>query len=129
MPKCPYCKDELELKLKIKPVTIDEEFRNSLIDTNTDIMDLQFEIQKELIDYQPGLGIFKGLSKRMYNSKFVQKYIDLAIKRIEVLFDRWAAVPFMYQICKKCDTVINTEMMMDLIALDNIGMAGVGTSR
>ena len=120
MPKCPYCKAELELKLEIKPVNIDDEFRNSLIDTNTDILNLNFELQKELIDIMPVPGLVKGMQKRMHNSKRMQKLIDFGIKRLDIIFEKWAALPVMYQTCKSCDTVINTEMMMDLIIQENI---------
>ncbi len=119
MPKCPYCKAELELKLDIKPVSINDNFRKDLVDTNADIANLNIQIQKELLETFPGPGFLKGMQRRMLDSNWTKRMLDWSIRRMEIFLSKWAALPVLYQTCKNCDTVINTEIMMDLIQADN----------
>jgi len=97
MPKCPYCKDELVLKLDIKPVEIDDDFRALVVETDEDFINLAGKLLGKL----GGLATFgKG-----YTLKWKRKMLDLL-----------GAIPMLYQTCKKCDTVINTEILLDLLS-------------
>ena len=97
MPKCPYCKAELELKLDIKPVEINDEFRQKVVETDEDFINLTGKLLGKL----GGLATFgKG-----YTLKWKRKMLDAL-----------GAIPMLYQTCKKCDTVINTEVLMDLLS-------------
>lgn len=96
MPKCPYCKEELELSLEIKPTPINEKFKNDLLKTYENFIDIQAEVVP-----------FGGkMIKRManYSLKFVDRYLELI-----------GAIPLVFNSCSKCDSVITTESLFDLM--------------
>jgi hypothetical protein len=41
--KCPYCKEELELKIEIKPTPIDDKFRNDILNAYEGFIEIQAE--------------------------------------------------------------------------------------
>ncbi len=97
MPKCPYCKEELEIKVEISPTPIDDKFKNDLLQTYESFIDIQAEVVP-----------FGGkMIKRMaqYSLKFVDRYLDLI-----------GAIPLIVHSCTKCDSVITAEPLMDLMS-------------
>ena len=97
MPKCPYCKEEIELKVEIKPAPINDKFKSDLIQTFQSFIDIQAEVVP-----------FGGkMIKRManYSLKFVDRYLDLV-----------GAIPLILHSCSKCDSVITAEPLVDLMA-------------
>ncbi|MFW9828355.1 MAG: hypothetical protein ACFFEY_12260 [Candidatus Thorarchaeota archaeon] len=96
MPKCPYCKEELELSLEIKPTPINEKFKNDLLKTYENFID----IQAEVVPF--GGKMIKRMAK--YSLKFVDRYLELL-----------GAIPLVINSCSKCDSVITTESLFDLM--------------
>jgi hypothetical protein len=97
LPKCPYCKEEIELKVEIKPAPINDKFKSDLIQTFQSFIDIQAEVVP-----------FGGkMIKRManYSLKFVDRYLDLV-----------GAIPLILHSCSKCDSVITAEPLVDLMA-------------
>jgi hypothetical protein len=97
LPKCPYCKEELELKLEIKPTPINDKFKSDLLKTYESFI----EIQAEVIPF--GGKMLKRMAK--YGLKFVNRYLDLL-----------GAIPLVLQSCSKCDSVITSESLFDLMS-------------
>jgi len=97
LPKCPYCKEELELKLEIKPTPVNDKFKSDILTAYENFID----IQAEVVPF--GGKMLKKMAK--YSLKFVDRYLDL-IK----------AIPFILNSCSKCDSVITAEPLIDLMS-------------
>lgn len=97
MPKCPYCNEELELKLELKPTPINDKFKDDVIKSYKSFID----IQAEVIPF--GGKMLKRMAK--YTLKFVKRYIE-----------RIGAVPIVLHSCSKCDSVITSESLIDLMS-------------
>ncbi|MFW9820629.1 MAG: hypothetical protein ACFFE5_13550 [Candidatus Thorarchaeota archaeon] len=97
MPKCPYCKEILEIKVEISPTPIDDKFKNDLLQTYESFID----IQAEVVPF--GGKMIKRMAK--YSLKFVDRYLDLI-----------GAIPLIVHSCSKCDSVITAEPLMDLMS-------------
>ncbi|MFX1402563.1 MAG: hypothetical protein ACFE8V_15105, partial [Promethearchaeota archaeon] len=91
-----YCKEELELKLEIKPTPINEQFKSDLLKTYESFI----EIQAEVVPF--GGKMLKSMAK--YGLKFVDRYLD-----------RIGAMPLIFHSCSKCDSVITSESSIDLM--------------
>ena len=102
MPKCPYCKEELELKLEISPTPINEKFKSDLLKTYENFI----EIQAEVVPF--GGKMLKRMAK--YSLKFVNRYLDLI-----------GAIPLILHSCSKCDSVITSESLIDLMSSQSSG--------
>jgi len=97
LPKCPYCKEELEIKLEIFPAPIDDKFRSDILKVYMDFVDIQAEVVP-----------FGGkMMKRM--AKFTIKFISRYLEQI-------GALPLIAHSCAKCDSVITTESINDLMS-------------
>ncbi|MHA1669110.1 MAG: hypothetical protein ACTSV5_00885 [Promethearchaeota archaeon] len=44
MPKCPYCKEELEFKIEINPTPINDKFKSDLLKTYESFIEIQAEV-------------------------------------------------------------------------------------
>jgi hypothetical protein len=97
MPKCPYCKEELEIKLDIDPTPIDGKFKNDLMATYENFI----EIQAEVVPF--GGKMLKRMAK--FSLKFVEQYLD-----------RIGAIPLIIHSCSKCDSVISAQPLLDLMS-------------
>jgi hypothetical protein len=97
MPKCPYCKAELELKLEINPTPINDTFKDDLMKTYENFI----EIQAEVVPF--GGKMIKSMAK--YGLKFVERYLD-----------RIGALPLIIHSCSNCDSVIASESLVDLMS-------------
>jgi len=97
LPKCPYCKEELELKLEINPTPINDKFKSDILKTYENFID----IQAEVVPF--GGKMLKKMAK--YSLKFVDRYLD-----------RIGAVPLIFHSCSKCDSVITSESLIDLMS-------------
>lgn len=97
MPKCPYCKEELEVKLEIHPGPINDKFKDDLMKTYENLI----EIQAEVVPF--GGKMMKKMAQ--YTLKFVAKYLD-----------KIGAVPLIFQSCSNCDSVISSETIVDLMS-------------
>ena len=97
LPKCPYCKEELEIKLEINPGPIDDKFKSDLLKTYENFI----EIQSEVAPF--GGKMMKGMAK--YTLKFVEKYLD-----------KIGAIPLIFHSCSKCDSVITSQSVVDLMS-------------
>ncbi len=97
MPKCPYCKEELELKLEINPTPINDKFKSDLLKAYESFID----IQAEVVPF--GGKMLKRMAK--YSLKFVNRYLD-----------HLGALPLVLQSCSKCDSVIASESLFDLMS-------------
>jgi hypothetical protein len=97
LPKCPYCKEELEIKLEIHPGPIDDKFKDDLIKTYENFID----IQAEVVPF--GGKMIKRMAK--YSLKFVDRYLDLI-----------GAIPLLFHSCSKCDSVISSQTIVDLMS-------------
>jgi hypothetical protein len=95
--KCPYCKEELEIKLEINPGPIDDKFKGDLIKTYENFI----EIQAEVVPF--GGKMIKRMAK--YSLKFVDRYLDLI-----------GAIPLIFHSCSKCDSVISSQTIVDLMS-------------
>jgi len=102
LPKCPYCKEELEIKLEIIPGPIDDKFRDDLLNSYESFID----IQAEVVPF--GGKMIKRMAK--YTLKFVDRYLD-----------RIGAIPLIVHSCSKCDSVISTESLMNLLSSQSSG--------
>ena len=102
MPKCPYCKEELELKLEIKPTPINDKFKDDLLKTYESFI----EIQAEVVPF--GGKMIKRMAK--WSLKFVDRYLDLI-----------GALPVVFHSCSKCDSVITSETLVDLMSSRSSG--------
>jgi hypothetical protein len=102
MPKCPYCKAELEIKVELMPAPIDDKFRDDLMKTYESFI----EIQAEVVPF--GGKMIKSMAK--YTLKFVEKYLD-----------KIGAVPLVVHSCTKCDSVISSESLVDLMSSGKSG--------
>ena len=96
MPKCPYCQGELKLNLEINPTSINEKFKDDLIKAYESFI----EIQAEVMPF--GGKMMKSMAK--YSLKFVDRYLD-----------HIGAIPLVMHSCSKCDAVITTESLFDLV--------------
>ena len=102
MPKCPYCKEELEVKIELKPTTINDKFKSDLLNTYESFI----EIQAEVVPF--GGKMLKKMAK--YSLKFVDRYLD-----------RIGAIPLILHSCSKCDFVITSESLIDLMSSQSSG--------
>jgi len=102
LPKCPYCKEELELKLEIKPTPINDKFKDDLLKTYESFI----EIQAEVVPF--GGKMIKRMAK--WSLKFVDRYLDLI-----------GALPVVFHSCSKCDSVITSETLVDLMSSRSSG--------
>ncbi len=102
MPKCPYCKEELELKLEIKPTPINDKFKSDLLKAYESFI----EIQAEVVPF--GGKMLKRMAK--YSLKFVNRYLD-----------HLGDIPLVLQSCSKCDSVITSESLFDLMSSQSSG--------
>ncbi|MBD3195945.1 MAG: hypothetical protein GF317_12865 [Candidatus Lokiarchaeota archaeon] len=100
MPKCPYCKKELELYLEIKPTEITDKYKRDALQAYESFI----EIQSEAAPF--GGGMMKKFAK--YSLKWVARY-----------FEKIGAVPVVFQSCKNCDSVIDTEIVLSLTSFQN----------
>ena len=102
MPKCPYCKEELELKLEINPTPINDKFKSDIIKTYENFI----EIQAEVVPF--GGKMLKRMAK--YSLKFVARYLD-----------KLGAMPLILHSCSKCDSVITSESSINLMSSQSSG--------
>ncbi len=102
LPKCPYCKEELELKLEINPTPIDDKFKTDLLETYKSFID----IQAEVVPF--GGKMLKRMAK--YSLKFVDRYLD-----------RIGAIPLIFHSCSKCDSLLTSESLIDLMSSPSSG--------
>ena len=102
MPKCPYCKEELALKLEISPTPINDKFKSDVLKTYENFV----EIQAEVVPF--GGKMLKRMAK--FSLKFVDRYLDLV-----------GAIPIVLQSCSKCDSVITSESLVDLMSSQGSG--------
>jgi hypothetical protein len=102
LPKCPYCKEELELKLDIKPTPIDDKFKSDLLKSYESFI----EIQAEVVPF--GGKMLKRMAK--YSLKFADRYLDLV-----------GAIPLILHSCSKCDSVVTSESLVNLISSQSSG--------
>jgi hypothetical protein len=104
LPKCPYCKEKLEIKLEINPTPINDKFKDDLLKTYESFI----EIQAEVVPF--GGKMLKRMAQ--YTLKFVDRYLDLI-----------GTIPLVLHSCSKCDSVITSETLVDLM-----GSQGSGSS-
>ncbi|MFW9972482.1 MAG: hypothetical protein ACFFDF_20015 [Candidatus Odinarchaeota archaeon] len=102
MPKCPYCKEKLELKLEISPTPINDKFKNDLLNAFESFI----EIQAEVVPF--GGKMIKSMAK--FSLKFVDRYLD-----------RIGAIPLVLHSCSNCDSVITSESLFDLMTSKGSG--------
>jgi hypothetical protein len=102
MPKCPYCKEELELRLEITPGPIDDKFKNDLMQAYENFIDIQAEVAP----------IGGNAIKRM--AKFALKFVDRYLDQI-------GAIPIVLHSCSKCDSVITSESLVNLMSSGSSG--------
>ncbi|MFX0074828.1 MAG: hypothetical protein ACFE96_05265 [Candidatus Hermodarchaeota archaeon] len=102
MPKCPYCHEPLEPKVELIPAPIDEKFKDDLMKTYESFID----IQAEVVPF--GGKMIKSMAK--YSLKFVDRYLDLI-----------GAIPLVVHSCNKCDSVISSESLVDLMTSGRSG--------
>lgn len=102
MPKCPYCKEELELKLEISPTPINDKFRSDILVSYENFI----KIQSEVVPF--GGKMLKKMAS--YSLKFVGRYLD-----------KIGAIPLIVHSCAKCDSVITTESLIDLMSSQRTG--------
>ncbi|MEJ2278614.1 MAG: hypothetical protein P8Y70_12820 [Candidatus Lokiarchaeota archaeon] len=93
MVKCPFCKEDLELGLEIKPTKIDDKFKDDAMVAIESFIDIQAEAAPF------GGKIVKSMSK--FSLKWIKRY-----------FDEIGAIPIIIQYCKNCESVINTEILI-----------------
>jgi len=101
LPKCPYCKEKLEFKLEINPTPINDKFKSDLLKAYESFIEIQAEVVP--------LG---KMLKRMagYSLKFVRRYLD-----------QIGAIPVVLHSCVKCDSVITSESLLDLMSSRSSG--------
>ncbi|MFX1480818.1 MAG: hypothetical protein ACFFCI_22245 [Promethearchaeota archaeon] len=97
MSKCPYCKEELVLELEIKPAPINDKFKNDLLQAYENFI----EIQAEVVPF--GGKMLKRMAQ--YSLKFVNRYLELI-----------GAIPLIIHSCSRCDSVITSESLIDLMS-------------
>ena len=97
MSKCPYCKEELEMKLEIKPTPITEKFKDDIVKSYMSFIDIQAEVMPF------GGSMMKKMAK--YSLKFVDQYLD-----------KIGAIPLVVHSCSKCDSVITSQVLFDLMS-------------
>jgi hypothetical protein len=97
MPKCPYCKEELVLKLDLSPTPINDKFKDDLVKAYMSFI----EIQAEVMPF--GGNMMKKMAK--YSLKFVDKYLDMV-----------GAIPVVLHSCSKCDSVVTSETLVNLLS-------------
>ena len=102
MPKCPYCKEELEMKLEIHPTPIDDKFKSDLLKSYENFI----EIQAEIAPF--GGKMIKQMAK--YSLKIVNRYLD-----------QIGAIPLIFHSCSKCDSVISSQSVLDLMSSGRSG--------
>jgi hypothetical protein len=102
VPKCPYCKEEIEFNVEIKPAPINDKFKSDLMQTYESFID----IQAEVVPF--GGKMIKRMAK--YSLKFVDRYLDLI-----------GAIPLIVHSCSKCESVITAEPLVDLMTSTGSG--------
>lgn len=97
MPKCPYCKEELELKLEISPTPISEKFKDDVMQAYENFIDIQAEVVP-------------------FGGKMLKKMAQYSLKFVDRYLDKIRALPLVMYSCSKCDSVINAESLFDLLS-------------
>ncbi|MBN1801479.1 MAG: hypothetical protein JW891_08235 [Candidatus Lokiarchaeota archaeon] len=90
MVKCPYCEAELDLNLSIRPVTIDQNFKNGVLEA----MQFFFEVQSEITPF----------------GGFVKSFMKMGLRFIDRYLERIGALPTVLISCKNCDKVISGSL-------------------
>ena len=102
MPKCPYCKEELEIRLEIKPAPINDKFRDDIMQTYENFIDLQAEVVP-------------------FGGKMIKRMAKFTLKFVDQYLDKIGALPIMLQSCSKCDSVISSESLVNLMSTGTSG--------
>ena len=102
MPKCPYCKEELEIRLEIKPAPINDKFRDDIMQTYENFIDLQAEVVP-------------------FGGKMLKRMAQFTLKFVDRYLDKIGALPIMLQSCSKCDSVISSESLVNLMSTGTSG--------
>ena len=102
MPKCPYCNEEISLKLEIKPTPISDKFKDDIMKSYESFI----EIQAEVVPF--GGSMLKSMAK--FSLKFVDRYLD-----------KIGAIPVVFHSCSNCDSVITSESLFDLMSSPSPG--------
>ena len=90
------------MKLEITPGPIDDKFKSDLIKTYENFI----EIQAEVVPF--GGKMIKRMAQ--YSLKFVDRYLD-----------KIGAIPLVLQSCSKCDSVISSQSVVDLMSSGSSG--------
>jgi len=98
MTKCPYCKEELKLKLEISPTPVDEKFKDDIL--------IAF---KSFIDIQADIAPFGG--------NMIKQMAKMSLKFVDRYFDKIGAIPIVFHSCINCDSLINSESLFDYMNL------------
>jgi len=102
LPKCPYCKEELELKLEINPTPIDDKFRDDLMKTYENFIEIQAEVAP-------------------FGGKMMKRMASMTLKFVERYLDKIGAIPLVLHSCSKCDSVISSQSIVDLMSSGGSG--------
>ncbi|MFW9825621.1 MAG: hypothetical protein ACFFE4_21945, partial [Candidatus Thorarchaeota archaeon] len=84
----------------IKPTPIDDKFKSDLLKSYESFI----EIQAEVIPF--GGKMLKRMAK--YSLKFAERYLDLV-----------GAIPLILHSCSKCDSVVTSESLVNLLSPQN----------
>jgi hypothetical protein len=97
LPKCPYCKEELEMKLEITPGPIDDKFKSDLLKTYENFIEIQAEVVP-------------------FGGKMIKRMASFSLKFIKRYLDKIGALPLILHSCSKCDSVISSQSIVDLMS-------------
>ena len=102
MPKCPYCKEELELKVEINPTPINDKFKSDLLKTYESFIEIQAEVVP-------------------FGGKMMKRMASMTLKFVERYLDKIGAIPLVLHSCSKCDSVISSQSIVDLMSSGGSG--------
>jgi hypothetical protein len=102
MPKCPYCKEELKIKLEIDPAPIDDKFRSDILQTYENFIEIQAEVVP-------------------FGGKMMKRMASIGLKFMDKYLDKVGAIPLLLHSCSNCDSVISTQSVVDLMSSGSSG--------
>ena len=98
MSKCPYCKEEIEIKLELSPTPIDDKFKADILKAVGSFMEIKAE-------FAP------------FGKDRIKKIVKLRLNYLKIYFDQIGAVPQVFHSCSKCDSLITSESLLDFMSL------------
>ena len=103
MSLCPYCEAELDLKLSLQPVAVDQDFKNGVMQAMESFLEIQADVMP-------------------FGGKLAKKFGKIGLNFVNKYFNKIGALPTVILSCNNCNKTISG----DLFQTSGFSGGGVG---